>query len=123
MKRLISWFEIQVLKKKSCTCMKPPFSFKDQEVIFTGYDNKHYGEMKIFNCKNCSSHWLIYEIQFESRTGSGRWFSCLIPPLELSVIKPENAVTYLSKRSWYFYGGDYYFGKVGIGTGQPNIRP
>lgn len=104
----------------ACRCHCPPFHFADYTTIALGEDRTHgrYGEVTVQTCKFCGTHWLRYFVEYEHRSGSGRWYRGVIASNQIDKIKPEQAVDFLESLPSYFYGGSY-FGTTGReGHGQ-----
>lgn len=103
-----------------CRCHCPPFHFADYITIENGEDktNGRYGEVTVQTCKLCGTHWLRYFVEYEHRSGSGRWYRGVIEAHLIDKIRPEDAVRHLESLPTYFYGGNY-FGSTGReGRGQ-----
>lgn len=106
-----------------CKCHKPPLFYKDYIGCFVGidYTNQRYGEVSIEKCIHCNSKWLVYHVEYEAFSESGRWFRCLIRENEIENITPENSVDYLDNADWYIYGGSYYRSQGRIGNGEIDV--
>jgi len=86
-----------------------------------GVDKTHgrFGEVELWQCKNCGRFWLHYLVEYEAFTGSGRYFMGLITEEVADTISPEKAVEYLNKLDWHLYGGSYFGGK---GKSKNNVQ-
>ena len=109
-----------IIKDSDCICLHPPFYFKDYESTEIGTDltNSRYGTVSIKKCLKCNKLWLHYLVEYEAFSRSGRWFRGLITEKEIERITPENAINFLEKLDWYFYGGSYFETTERIGKGE-----
>jgi hypothetical protein len=110
-------------KDEYCGCMQPPFyttTFEDYKIIGTDMTLGRFGYVNIIKCNKCSNLWLHYMVEYESYSNSGRWFRGFIKEEEMADITPENAVDFLNKLDWYFYGGSYFRLTIGK-TGKGNV--
>lgn len=111
MRRIINWIRVSWLGSSECECMKPPLNLVAGAKIRLGTDVR-YGEASITVCNACRSHWLVYQIEFEGFTQSGRWYRGLLPPFQGTKIEPDDVPAYLESLPWFFVGGPY-FGHTG----------
>lgn len=80
--------------------------------------NGRFAEITINTCNRCQTNWLKYFAEFESFTGSGRWYRGIVQPDDLPNIKPGNAVEYLEKSDWFIYGGSHFSSTGMYGKGK-----
>ena len=94
--------------------MKPPFHYLNFDSLKIGIDEKkgRFGEVTIHVCKRCQWKWLRYFVEYESFSGSGRWYRGLVSDEVASKVTPETAIEILKNLDWHFYGGSY-FGTAG----------
>jgi hypothetical protein len=90
-----------------CKCLDPEcrsHSFHDTDI---GVDqtNSRFGNVSLFDCRNCGSRWLHYAVGDEAWAQSSRWYRGLISVKQSRSVTPENAREILASLSWYFYGG------------------
>lgn len=106
-----------------CICHKPPFSYLNYDTIELGIDktNGRFGEVNLQTCKHCGTQWLNYFIENEGFSSNIKWFKAIIIEDMIPFITPENAISYLEKREWYFYGGSYYGSGVSVGSGKIDV--
>lgn len=104
---------------ETCVCCTPPPHYTNFEHTFLGMDstNGRYAGVSLQTCIHCRRNWLVYFVEYESRTGSGRWYRGIISEKDRETITPETAVAYLEQVDWYLYGGSYFSstGKCGKG--------
>lgn len=103
-----------------CKCMSPPFTHTDYDIEEIGCDEEEgrYGDVALWTCRECGAEWLRYFVEYESFTGSGRFFMGLIPESRRREVKPENAIRILDALPWRFIGGSF-FGSSGMRTTRP----
>ena len=100
-----------------CKCYCPPFRFDDFDLKYVGGDFRG-GEVALLTCKSCGQLWLRYFIDYNHPLiKTGRWFRGEISAQGIASISASNAVKYLEKVDWYFYGGTYFntLGEIGSG--------
>lgn len=102
-----------------CQCMKPPFLHNDFYSQFIGIDktNGRFGKVSVETCKRCGSRWIVYSVEYEAFSQSGRWYRGLSSPEMIIHLTPEGAVVALEGLPWYFYGGSYFETTGRKGTG------
>lgn len=83
--------------------------------------NGRFGEVSLKQCKVCGQLWLHYFVEYESFTGSGRYFMGMISPEVAETISAESAVEYLNELEWHLYAGSFFSGKKGRRTGQVQV--
>lgn len=103
-----------------CRCMTPPFHFSDFTSVEVGIDRtkSRFGEVTLETCKHCGTVWLRYFVEYEYRSGSGRWYRGQIDTPLAAKLTPENAVAILEALPEYFYGGSYFGSTGSLGCGQ-----
>lgn len=96
--------------EEDCHCMTPPFHSIFFEIKSIGLDitNDRYGEVSLQRCRKCKSLWLVYFVEYEAFSKSGRWFRGLISEEDAKTMESEDAANYLEKIDWCFYGGSYF---------------
>jgi hypothetical protein len=89
-----------------------PFQGYDT-IRFIGVDttNGRYGEVSLWQCKQCDRYWLHYLVEYEASTNSGRVFMGLITPQIADSLAPNDAIDYLDGLEWHLYGGSYFGSK------------
>jgi hypothetical protein len=99
-----------------------PVDYGNFESTHLGCDetNGRFGEVNLQKCKQCSSIWLHYFVEYESMSKSGRWYRGIISDETSKHLTPESAVLCLDQLDWHFYGGSY-FEKSGKGKGKVNV--
>src|SRR5579871_2975573 len=95
---------------KSCTCMAPPFRDDDFALRDLGEDltNGRYGEVRLETCLTCRRRWLHYAVEYESFSGSGRWFRALVSDAVAARATPRKAIAIIEASTLRFAGGSYY---------------
>jgi hypothetical protein len=122
MVRLVNWYKVLRTTEADCVCLKPPFHFSDFKETLLGTDQR-YADIELLICKRCYSHWLKYAVQYESFSGSGRWYRGLLSPSTSKKICPKEAPLIIANLPWYFFGGPY-FGHCGKrGRGDLYLEP
>lgn len=107
----------------ACGCLElgpRPGGFDE---AFVGVDgtNGRFGEVSVRTCRECGRRWLHYHVEYEAFTGSGRWYTGLIPRGERFEAGPEAAVAFLERLPWHVHGGSY-FGTAGRrGAGKLSV--
>ena len=94
-----------------CTDLSIEYAnYKNYESTYLGVDetDSRYGDVHANKCKKCGQIWLRYTIEYESYTGSGRWYQGPISQKDLKRMTPSKAVDYLSNLDWCFAGGTYF---------------
>ena len=102
-----------------CSCMTPPFSYKDFVSNAVGVDETHgrFGDVSLETCIHCNSTWIRYFVEYEAFSCSGRWYRGQISEMDAQRITAENAASFLEGLPWYFLGGSYFdsTGRKGCG--------
>ncbi len=111
------------MNTENCKCHNPPILSSNFTKNFIGIDTKNgrFGEVTIENCKYCNSKWLHYFVEYESFSGSARWYRGLISEEEVPNITPANAVDKLKALEWYLFGGSYFNSTGERGSGKISI--
>ena len=106
--------------KENCICDSPPFNYKNYLNIVEF--NKGDAEIEIKKCKYCHQNWLRYYVDYNlPYIKTGRWYLGKIQEIEISKITFENAIYYLEKLEWYYYGGTYFNSLGKKGNGKLNL--
>lgn len=101
---------------KSCDCFDVAYqNLAEYKEIGT---DKSFGEISVLVCANCGQRWLKYFYENEAFTASGRWYLGAISSEQLTSLTRENAKRILGELDWYFYGGSYFYGRTGKGSGE-----
>lgn len=95
-----------------CPCHEPTATHLNFEYTYLGTD-EHFAEIQIALCKQCGTKWLLYSLEDEGFSNSGRWYRGVLN----QEITPEAAAEYLNHIEGYIYGGSYFGGKAGYGKG------
>lgn len=103
-----------------CACLRPPFDTRDFHCAEVGIDdtNGRFGRVTLETCRRCGALWLVYQVEYEGFSGSGRWFRGLLAPEDRSAITPRGAVAYLEGLHWYFAGGSYFGSPGAVSRGR-----
>jgi hypothetical protein len=93
-----------------CACFHPPFDYRDFHCAEVGIDdtNGRFGRVTLETCRRCGTVWLVYQVEYEAFSGSGRWFRGVIASEDRSAITPRGAAACLEGLPWYFAGGSYF---------------
>lgn len=104
-----------------CECLVTPqsnrISFRE-----LGMDSR-FAEASILICPKCGRHWLRYFYENEAFSASGRWYLGLITEEQSSTLIANGAKSTLEGLIWYFYGGSYFQGRKGKGSGPIFLNP
>ena len=111
------------MNPSDCICQKPPFSYLNYDTVELGIDetNGRFAEVNLQTCKHCGTQWLDYFVEIEGFSSHIKWFKAIIDEVQVEEITPENAIGYIERADWYFYGGSYYVSVVSIGSGKINV--
>ncbi len=90
------------------------------EKTFLGTDDV-YAEVSVDHCKQCGRDWLYYHLEYESFTGSGRWYRGLIGP-EVA-FSHRNAALVFAQLPEYWAGGSHFEGRVHLRNGPLDRDP
>jgi hypothetical protein len=106
---------------ETCGCFTEPHQSLLNEKYLGMDDN--FAEVSILTCPVCSQQWLRYFYEVEAFTASGRWYLGAISGEQAGQLTAENAKAVLESLSWYFYGGSYFGGRTGRGSGRIYLSP
>ena len=90
----------------ACECLElGPRRFDE---AFVGIDRTsgRFGEVSVRTCRACGRRWLRYHVEYEAFTGSGRWYTGLLP--DGAEVTPEAAAPLLERLPWHVYGGSWF---------------
>ena len=99
--------------KESCSCLDDiTFPSRLREIGTIGCDptNGRCADIELTECLDCGRCWIRYRVQYESYSGSGRWFMGSISADKAMALKPEEVPDYLESLDWHYCGGSYYGG-------------
>jgi hypothetical protein len=99
----------------SCGCLARPHDYLVHHADF-GMD-EHFAEVSLLVCSECGQHWLRYHLEDEAFSGSGRWYLGAITAEQAAIVTAATARATLEALPWYWYGGSYFEGRVGKGSG------
>jgi hypothetical protein len=91
----------------TCACAEPPFHYLNFERVALGMDPFH-AEVSIDTCKRCGTPWLVYLIEQEHHTGSGRWWRVALSSEMGKGPTVAEARSIVEQASWCFVGGSFY---------------
>lgn len=83
----------------------------------------HLAQVSLLACPECGTYWLRYSYEVEAFTGSGRWFLGTLPARQVLALTVASARETLERLDWYYYGGSYFGGRVGKGSGEIQLNP
>lgn len=108
------------IQAETCVCCMPPIHYSNFERTFLGIDETRgrFAEVGFDTCIHCRNVWLVYFVEYESRSGSGRWYRGIIAEKDRAGMTPESSVSYLEQLDWYLYGGSYFSSTGKIGKGK-----
>lgn len=95
-----------------CLCHEPEVPYTHFDYTYLGTD-EHFAEIHITLCKQCGTKWLLYSLEDEGFSNSGRWYRGVLN----TEIAPAAAADYLGQIEGYIYGGSYFGGQSGYGKG------
>ena len=67
-----------------------------------------HAEVSIDTCKRCGTPWLVYLIEQEHHTGSGRWWRVALSSEMGKGPTVAEARSIVEQASWCFVGGSFY---------------
>jgi hypothetical protein len=102
----------------SCTCLDGTAPAAQFERTFLGTHDL-YAEVSVDHCGTCGRDWLHYFLEFESETGSGRWYRGLIGP-EVA-FSHRNAAAIFAQMKEYWAGGSHFGGTVQRRSGPLDV--
>lgn len=85
--------------------------------------DRHFAEVSLLTCPDCGRFWLRYFYEIEAFSRSGRWYLGALSAAQLARFTVDNARELLEELDWYFYGGSYFDGKTGRGSGEIFLSP
>ena len=103
----------------TCGCLESPIG-RGIQVRELGMDSR-FAEVSVFQCRDCSRHWLRYFYEVEAFTRSGRWYVGCVTPEQFDGLTVENAKGVMEALDCYLYGGSYYDGLTGRTSGEINL--
>jgi hypothetical protein len=74
-------------------------------------------DVALLLCSRCGRRWLRYHLELEAFSRSGRWYLGVITAQQSSSLTAASARSTLEALPWYWYGGSYFEGRVGRGSG------
>jgi hypothetical protein len=99
----------------SCGCLAAPHDFLVHGAGL-GMDDL-FGEVSLLVCSVCGRHWLRYYLEDEAFSRSGRWYLGAITVEQAATMTAATSRASLEALPWYYYGGSYFVGRVGRGSG------
>jgi hypothetical protein len=99
----------------SCGCLAAPGKHLGHRAEL-GMD-EWFAEVSILICSECGRHWLRYHLEDEAFSRSGRWYTGAISEEQASTMMAATARATLETLAWYWYGGSYFEGRAGRGSG------
>jgi hypothetical protein len=98
-----------------CGSGKMPYLASDFETRLVGIDeaNARFAEVSVWRCRSCNQAWLHYFFEYETHTGSGRWYMVVLSAEEADSVTAENAVGVLLGKPWHIRGGRHFGDAVG----------
>ena len=108
-----------------CVCEQGDAQFTEFESRDVGCDETEgrFADVTLNRCRTCGRTWLLYLVEYEFFSRSGRWARGLIDDDAIKTITPETAVAHLNALEWYLYGGSYFDGISGRRTGPMRWGP
>ncbi|MBN1372783.1 MAG: hypothetical protein JW987_12655 [Anaerolineaceae bacterium] len=106
---------------EKCICLDLPQPFNHYEKVkFVGRDetNGRFGEVNLRRCLHCGRLWVHYFVEYEAFRASGRYYMGIITAEDAQSLTAETAVDYLNSLDWHLFGGSFFDGVVGLGTGH-----
>jgi hypothetical protein len=79
-----------------------------------------YADVTISKCRVCGQLWLRYHVEYEAFSRSGRWARGRIDESRALTIKPQEGPAFLASLPTYLYGGSWFDGQAGEGSGPMN---
>ena len=89
----------------TCACAEPPFHYLSFERVALGMDPFH-ADVSIETCKACGTAWLVYLIEQEHQSRSGRWWRVPMSIGERPAL--ANARRFVQETAWCFVGGSFH---------------
>jgi hypothetical protein len=95
------------------------------EERFVGTDptDGRFALVRIVRCRLCRRLWVVYSVEYEHRTASGRWGAAVISEKDAGWMSPERAAGYIERAPWNVRGGSFFghAGKRGHGRLRWNL--
>jgi hypothetical protein len=101
-----------------CDCLDTSPAEYDESFVGVDMTKGRFGDVSIRVCRTCGRQWLFYHVEYESFTGSGRWYAGLLETEASDEVSPESAVSYLESLPWHVVGGPYFGHSRRRGTGD-----
>ncbi len=111
---------------QTCRCMSADAKYdqfrtwRDLEPDMT---DGRYADVEIRQCVICERLWLLYAVEYEAFSKSGRWARGEIEADRAATINPGEATDYLAALPTYLYGGSYFDGQSGARCGSMRWDP
>ena len=91
----------------TCACAEPPFHYLNFERVALGPD-EFQADVSIDTCKACRTPWLVYLIEEEHITRSGRWWRVALSREEREAVTLTGARPLIERAAWCFVGGSFH---------------
>jgi hypothetical protein len=91
----------------TCRCQQPPFHYLDFAREQIGMDAFN-ADVSIDTCNSCGTLWLVYLIEDEHYTKSGRWWRLPISAADRKALAPDDARAIIERSGWCFVGGSFH---------------
>ena len=91
----------------TCVCAEPPFHYLRFERAELGADSFN-ADVSIETCKACAQLWLVYLIEEEHYSRSGRWWRAPISREQRDALTPAAARQFIERSPWCFVGGSFH---------------
>jgi hypothetical protein len=93
-----------------CACLElgPRLGGFDEAFVGVDRTNGRFGDVSIRTCLACGRRWLHYQVEYEAFSGSGRWYTGVLPEGADARLRPEEAVPLLERLPWHVYGGSFF---------------
>jgi hypothetical protein len=106
-----------------CACLElgPRLGSFDEAFVGVDRTNGRFGDVSIRTCRACGRRWLRYQVEYEAFSGSGRWYTGLLPEGADARLRPEDAVPLLERLPWHVYGGSFFDSPGRRGMGAPHV--
>ncbi|MFM2483268.1 hypothetical protein [Celerinatantimonas sp. YJH-8] len=108
---------------EECECLQPRLWDCEEKGTYLGADmkNSRCGDVWLYQCPECSQHWLFYRVEYPSFSKSGRWFRAILPVDMSKNIKPDAAESLLNAAPYRIVGGSFYDSPGLILTGETKL--
>jgi hypothetical protein len=91
----------------TCRCHEPPFHYLNFERSALGTDSFN-ADVALETCKLCGACWLVYLIEEEHRSRSGRWWRVPITREERPSVTLRTSKETVERAAWCFVGGSFH---------------